>query len=85
MRTLLLAAAAALTAGAAYAQAPAAGSTTPTADGPDPNEMICRRVQDSGSRLNASRICMTRQQWIDYQREQRADTERSQNRRAAPR
>jgi hypothetical protein len=85
MKTLFLFAALALPPGAALAQAPAAGSTAATSGNPDPNEMVCRRVNESGSRLNAARICMTRQQWVDYQRQMRADTEQSQNRRAAPR
>jgi hypothetical protein len=84
MKTLFLFAALALPPGAAFAQAPAAGSAAASGN-PDPNAMICRRVNESGSRLNAARICMTRQQWVDYQRQMRADTEQSQNRRAAPR
>ena len=85
MKLLFLAAAAALTAGPAFAQTPAAGGATQADNGLDPNEMVCRRIQESGSRLNAARVCMTRQQWVDYQRQQRADTEQSQNRRVAPR
>jgi len=67
-------------------QTPAASSgTQASSSSANPNETVCRRIHESGSRLNSSRICMTRQQWIDWQRQQRADTEQSQNRRVAPR
>ena len=85
MKTLFLLAVLAPMGSAAFAQAPAAGAAAQASGNENPNEMICRRVQESGSRLNASRICMTRAQWVDYQRQTRADTEQSQNRRVAPR
>jgi invasion protein IalB len=85
MKTLFSIAALALTASAALSQTPATGPEAKSDGDFNPNEMVCRRIQESGSRLNAARVCMTRQQWIDYQRQQRADTEQSQNRRVAPR
>jgi hypothetical protein len=85
MKILFPIAALALTAGAAPAQTPAAGGATQTGNTENPNETVCRRIRESGSRLATSRVCLTRQQWVDYQRQQRADTEQSQNRRVAPR
>ena len=38
----------------------------------DPNEVICQTVRVTGSRLGASRRCATRAQWIEEQRQQRA-------------
>ena len=66
---------------AGWAQAPTAGQTTE--NGPDPNQMVCRTVEDTGSRLGRSRVCMTRQQWVDSRRLTRENTERTQNNRGA--
>jgi hypothetical protein len=85
MKTLISIIALALSASAALSQAPSAAPEAKSDGGFNPNEMVCRRINQSGSRLNAARLCMTRQEWIDYQRQQRADTEQSQNRRVAPR
>jgi hypothetical protein len=83
MRTLVVAAAASLTAGAAFAQtAPVAAKSGGNFD---PNEVVCRSIRESGSRLRTGRVCMTRGQWADWRREQRFNTEQSQNRRVAPR
>lgn len=70
-----------LASSASWAQAPSSGQ--PAADAPDPNEMICRSVEDTGSRLSRSRVCMTRQQWVDSRRTTRENTERTQNNRGA--
>lgn len=51
------------TAGAtnAPAQAP---SSAQTADGkPDPNEVICKRVGMTGTRVSRQKVCMTRADW----------------------
>jgi hypothetical protein len=37
----------------------------------DPNEVICRTVSVTGSRLAASRRCATRAQWAEDERSQR--------------
>lgn len=72
MKTLIIAGAA-MFATAAVAQAP-----TTTGGDEDPNETICRVVTETGSRLNRSRVCMTRAQWAQHRRETRANVERQQ-------
>jgi hypothetical protein len=70
-----------LASSAALAQAPSGGQSNDSA--PDPNEMVCRSVEDTGSRLSRSRICMTRAQWVEHLRGTRQNVERSQNNRGA--
>jgi hypothetical protein len=65
-----------LASSAGWAQAPSSGQSSDQAR--DPDEMICRNVEDTGSRLSRSRICMTRAQWSDYNRTTRQGVERSQ-------
>jgi hypothetical protein len=60
---------------AAYAQP--ATPATPAAS--DPNEMICRNIQETGSMLARSRVCMTRAQWAEQNRQDRASIERAQS------
>ncbi|HEV2816869.1 MAG TPA: hypothetical protein VGW40_06570 [Allosphingosinicella sp.] len=40
--------------------------------GADPNEVVCRTVSATGSRLAQSRRCATRAQWTEDERQQRA-------------
>jgi hypothetical protein len=65
-----------LASSAGWAQAPTAGQ--PNESRYDPNEMICRSIEDTGSRLSRSRICLTRAQWADHRRHQRQTVERNQ-------
>jgi hypothetical protein len=62
------------------AGAPAAGAPAASArrTGYDPNQTICRRDRESGSRLVIRRVCMTRQEWADYHRELRQNVDRAQ-------
>jgi hypothetical protein len=69
-----------LASSAGMAQAPSAGQTNEAAF--DPNEMVCRSVEDTGSRLSRSRICMTRAQWDAHNRGTRQTVERNQASRA---
>jgi len=69
MKTLIIALAA-LTATAGFAQEPATetstnGASAQTAAAPekDPNEVICRNVQSSASRLGRAKECRTRAEW----------------------
>jgi hypothetical protein len=39
---------------------------------PDPNEVICRTQRITGSRVGMSRRCATRAQWLEDERQQRA-------------
>jgi len=43
--------------------APSAAATPPPTSRLDPNQVICRREDVTGSRLGASKICHTRQEW----------------------
>ncbi len=47
---------------------PAAPSETPhhtTSSRLDPNEVVCKRQEESGTRLGGTKICHTRQEWSD--------------------
>ena len=44
----------------------------------DPDKMVCERVETTGTRLGARRVCMTVAQWDEQRREHRADLERAQ-------
>ena len=46
--------------------------------GLDPNETICRRYRESGSRIVIRRTCMTRQEWTEFNRELRQNVDRAQ-------
>jgi hypothetical protein len=67
---------------AAPAQQDAA--STPAANGAkalDPNEMICERQQEPGSRLAAAKVCHTRAEWADLRAQDRQDLEKAQTQR----
>lgn len=44
----------------------------------NPNETICRREREPGTRVVIRRTCMTRQEWADYRRELRQNVDRAQ-------
>lgn len=56
---------------------PVQASTAP-ASGLDPNETICRRHRESGSRIVIRRTCMTRSEWAEFNRELRQNVDRAQ-------
>lgn len=63
------------------AAAAAAPATTAPGKGKkkaDPNEVICRKEEVLGSRLQSQRICMTRSEWAEANRQQRSEVERRQ-------
>ena len=68
---------------AGFAQTGTSGSSNPSSDSDaaEQNETICRIVTDTGSRLNRSRVCMTRAQWAEHRRETQQNAERTQMRR----
>jgi invasion protein IalB len=45
---------------------------------PDPNEVVCEKQQEPGSRLATNRVCMTRSQWAEQRRLDRQDVEKAQ-------
>jgi hypothetical protein len=42
--------------------------------------MICRDLQETGSRLATNRVCMTKEQWEENRRQAQADVMYGQNR-----
>jgi len=47
-------------------------------DGVDPTEVLCEKVEEIGTRLRSDRICITRAQWAEQKRLNRAEVERVQ-------
>ena len=44
----------------------------------DPNEMICERQRDPGSRLASAKVCHTRAEWADLRHQDREMIDRAQ-------
>ena len=63
----------------AFAQAPAAPAPTTAAQ--NPNEIVCQKQEETGSRLAKKKVCMTRAEWADRQLQDRQELERAQTRR----
>ena len=87
MRKLLITTAAAvLVSGAAPAfgqSAQPAQSAQPqqqTSSNParDPNEIVCERQQEMGSRIATQRVCKTRAEWAEERRSNRMDVDKAQ-------
>src|SRR4051794_30824907 len=74
-----------------FAMAVAVAATAAAREGPrraatkSPDDMICREVAVSGSRLDVQRICMTRLQWDEQRRDARDAVERAQTQQVNPR
>lgn len=69
--------------GMAFAAA-AADGTAPTASTDKGSKMICREVDETGSRLGGKRVCMTRDQWEEQKRAARSTVEGAQARQTNP-
>lgn len=58
---------------AAPAAAPAAASpitvTGAKEDLKDPDQVVCRKETDTGSRIKSTKVCMSRRQWAEQGRE----------------
>jgi len=69
----------------AFAMLAAAPAGSAPADVTAPAEVtdpvICRRISETGSRLKASRTCLTRSQWADRRRAERMAIEQAQTQR----
>jgi len=68
---------------------PAGAQTqTPTQAAPakntDPNRIVCEKQQETGSRLNSRKICMTFQQWEEQRRRDRENLQDAQQRSLEP-
>jgi hypothetical protein len=47
----------------------------------DPNEMVCERQAELGSRLAAAKVCHTRAEWADLRSEDRHTVDQAQTQR----
>ena len=64
---------------AALAQAPGgAPATSRIGPNQDPNEMICVRQTEIGSRLNRRRVCRTRAEWAEHRAQYQQSIEKAQ-------
>jgi len=57
---------------------PAPSAAPSSASRFDPNQVICKREENTGSRLGGSKICHTRQEWADVAAQARTNTDRMQ-------
>ena len=81
MRKLMITAAALLGMSApAFAQSaqPAQPAQQGAKPARDPNEIVCERQQELGSRIASVRVCKTRAEWAEERRTQRADVDKAQ-------
>jgi invasion protein IalB len=84
MRKLLITTAAAvLVSGAAPAFAQSAQPAQPqqqqtSKPARDPNEIVCERQQEMGSRIATQRVCKTRAEWAEERRSNRMDIDKAQ-------
>ncbi|HEX5239181.1 MAG TPA: hypothetical protein VFW39_12055 [Sphingomicrobium sp.] len=74
-------AAAPLASAPAFAQDTQQQQQTTTKKVPDPNEVVCEKQQETGSRLASERVCMTRSQWAEQRRVARQEIDRAQTER----
>ncbi len=63
---------------AAAAAEPATSASGKAKKKADPNEVVCRKEEVLGTRLRSQRICMTRSEWAEVNRQQRSEVERRQ-------
>ena len=70
MRLLIVAAAALMLPTAALAQQDAAQQTAAA----DPDKKICKKVQTTGTRLGAKKVCATKAEWDEVARKAREFT-----------
>jgi len=66
------------------AQAQSSGQPAPVSKDKDPNRMICQRIEETGSRVAAKKVCMTAQQWEEKRRADREYLEDAQQRSIEP-
>ena len=61
------------------AAAAAPASPTPATTAPDDAKVVCRTVQETGSRLGGKRVCMTKKDWRRMHEESQATAAEYQN------
>ena len=62
----------------AVAPAPPPSAAPAPASRLDPNQVICKRQEQPGSRLGGAKICRTRQEWADIAAASRTTVEKMQ-------
>lgn len=67
-----------LLAAAAPGLAQTSGKASEDSKASDPNQIVCERYEETGSRLATRRVCKTVREWQEQRSGQRADVERSQ-------
>jgi invasion protein IalB len=86
MRTLLFASAAALVL-TPLASAPALAQDQQQEQhakkAANPDEVVCEKQQEIGSRIASDRVCMTRSQWAEQRRVSRQEIDKAQTQRPA--
>jgi invasion protein IalB len=63
------------------AQASGSASNQPAAEKPtagSPNEVVCQKLEVTGTRLAQKRVCKTRAQWADQKLQDRMEVEKVQ-------
>ena len=65
-----------------FAQAAPQTSQKASKTVPDPNEVVCEKQEETGSRLASHKVCMTRAQWAEQKRLNRMDIDKLQTQRA---
>ncbi len=63
------------------AAVPASAQADKSKAAPDPNEVICEKQKELGSRLSTKRVCMTRAQWAERRLLDRQELEKVQTNR----
>jgi hypothetical protein len=48
----------------------------------DPNEVVCEKTEQIGTRLETNRVCMSRAQWAEQKRQTREEIDKAQMQRA---
>jgi invasion protein IalB len=66
------------------AQTQASNQPTAASKEKDPNRVICQRIEETGSRIAAKKVCMTAQQWEEKRRSDREYLEDAQQRSLEP-
>jgi hypothetical protein len=63
----------------AGAPVPPPSAAPPPASRLDPNQVVCKRQEQPGSRLGGAKICRTRQEWADIAAASRTTVDRMQS------
>ena len=60
------------------AAVPAGAQASDAKKAKDPNEVVCEKQKEIGSRVAVKRICMTRAEWAERRRIDRSEIEKAQ-------